>query len=154
MNFKLSLVNLFLSPVAGGIARQRARARKHTDFFHEGIAIYCAPEKVGFLKEAVNAARDYFGEDWGRYQKNLKYIVLDDELQTILWVAQRTVIIRESDNYRLESVKHLTASLIGDMVCVQVCRDNRCSKIIWKEGIIALSKAKAETKRLEYLSQE
>ncbi|MEE9368338.1 MAG: hypothetical protein V3V05_05690 [Pontiella sp.] len=153
MNLKLSLVNLFLSPIAVGIARQRARARKHENFFYRDIAIYCAEDQAQLLKDAVDAMITFYGEAWVQYQKNLKRIVLDDELQTILWVARRTIIIQESDERRMSSLVQLTGGLIFDCERVQVYRENHCATILWKKGILSMARNRAELKRLEYVNR-
>ncbi len=153
MNLKLTLVNIFLSPVAGAVARQRARARKHKDFFCHEIAIYCAEDQVQMLRDAVDAVIDFYGEEWSTYQKNLKYIVLDDELQTLLWVARRTTIVQESDESRMSSVEALAGWLIADYERVQAHRKNRCMTIIWKKDILALARKRADMKRVEYLAR-
>lgn len=153
MNLSISLVNLFLSPIAVGIARQRARARKLKDFFYRDIAIYCAEEQMQQLKDAVDEVVSFYGDEWDCYRKNLKRIVLDDELQTILWVARRTTIIQESDVSRMSSVTHLASWLVADCERVQAYRENRCLNIIWKKNIPALARERAEAKRKHYLSQ-
>jgi len=153
MNLKLSLVNLFLSPVAVAIARQRARERKHKDFFYHGIAIYCAEDQVQMLKDAVDEVAGFYGDEWERYKKNLKYIVLDNELQTLLWVARRTSIIQESDNDRMNSTRDLASWLIADCERVQVHSENHCTMIIWKQDVLLRARERADAKRTEYLSQ-
>jgi hypothetical protein len=153
VNISISLVNLFLSPVAVAIARQRARARKHKDFFHHGIAVYCSEEQVQTLKRAVDELVCFYADEWVRYQKNLKRIILDDELQTLLWVARRTTIIQESDTSRMSSVEHLASWLVADCERVQVHRENGCTHIVWKKGITAIARKRADEKRAEYLSR-
>ena len=153
MNLKLSLVNIFLSPIAVAVARQRARARKHQDFFYDGIAVYCAENQVQFLKEAIDEIISYFGDAWPDYRNTLKRIVLDDELQSILWVARRTTIIQESDTRRLGSVKHLAGALIADCERIRICQQNRCTCILWKKDVFAEARIGAEKKRADYLTQ-
>ncbi len=152
MNLSLSLVNVFLSPVVVGIVRQRARARKLTDFFHQGIAIYCHAEQVPLLKAAVDEVIVFFGDDWKRYRKNVKKIFIDDELQTILWVARRAVIIRESDSERLESSTQLAGWLVADIARVQAYKERRCGHIIWSKTVPALAKERARVARDNFLS--
>lgn len=151
MNFRISLVNIFLSPIAVGIARNRSRARKHENFYHQGIAVYCSPDHVPMLKDAVDQLIAFYGDDWPRNRKNLKWIILDNELQTILWVARRAVIVQESDATRLDSTSLFVAGLVADCERVRVHRKYHCSTIFWKKGIVALARGQAFEKRNEYL---
>jgi hypothetical protein len=152
VNISISLVNIFLSPIAVGIARQRSRARKHENFYHQGIAIYCSAEQVPMLKSAVDELIEFYGDDWSRYRRNLKWIILDNELQTILWVARRATIIQESDANRMSSPEQFVAGLVYDCERVLVHRKYHASTIFWKKGLVAMAHEQAAIKRNEYLN--
>lgn len=104
------------------------------------------------LKSAVDQLIAFYGDDWPRYRKNLKWIILDNELQTILWVARRTTIVQESNANRMGSVEQFAAGLVADCERVHVHRKHHCSTIFWKKGIIALAHEQAAAKRNAYLN--
>lgn len=151
MNIRISLVNIFLSPIAVGIARQRSRARKHENFYYKGIAVYCSKAQAPLLKAAVDQFIAFYGSAWPKYRKNLKWIILDDELQTILWVARRATIVQESDAGRMASADLFAAGLVEDCERVQLHRTCYCSTIFWKKNVVALGRAQAIERRNEFL---
>ena len=102
------------------------------------------------LKDAVDQLIAFYGEDWANYRKNLKWIILDNELQTILWIARRAVIVHETDANRMDSIALFVAGLVGDCERVRVHRKHYCSTIFWKKGIAVLAREQADAKRNKY----
>jgi hypothetical protein len=154
MSLSISLVNIFLSPIAVGAARQRARARKLTDFFHQGVAIYCPADKVDLFKAALDEVVSFYGSGWSLRRKNVKCIVTDNELQTRVWVARRTVIIQENDADRLGSVKDLAGWLIADYERIQISRRRHCSVVVWNGAVSGQARQMGLEQREQYLAEK
>ncbi len=153
MNVKLSLVNLFLSPVAVHIALSSARVRKVENFYHQKIAVYCPAELKPFLIEALDDAVRFFGDEWPAYQKQIKRIIFDDKLDSIVWVARRTIIVSESDQLRVKSPRDLAGWLVSDFERIKFSHDRKCATLVWNKNIPLFARQQAQSKRAQFLAK-
>lgn len=149
-----SIINLFVAPMAVGTARSKAKQRGVSDFFYEGIAIYCADEHTDLMKKAVDQVASFFGDDWQRYKKNLKRIILDPDLHTTLWFGQRSLIIQESDTNRMASANHMAAWLVADVQRIQFLKERHSLKIMFSSKLMHAANESGKAKLQHFVDQK
>ena len=131
-----SLINLVVAPMAVGASRSAAKARGVTDFFHRGVAVYASDDHVEMVKGALDMVVSFYGDAWPKYARNLKRIILDPDQHTNLWFGQRSLIVTESDQNRMQSANHMAAWLIADFQRIQFLKERHSLKIIWSKGLL------------------
>lgn len=149
-----SLINLVVAPMAVGASRAAAKERGVKDFFHHGVAVYASDEHVELVKEALDRVAAFFGDDWPKYKKNLKRVILDPDQHTNLWFGQRSVVIKESDENRLRSINHMAAWLIADYQRIQYLKERHALKIIWSKRLMDAANASGKVALDRFVAQK
>ncbi len=150
--FLQSLINIFVAPVAVRAARVLSKKHGSQDFFHQGIAIYCPEAHKPLIKESLEEVVRFFGDDWRRYRKNVKCIIVDPEVGSTLWFSKRTLLIRETDPNRMSSTVHMAGWLIADFQRIYELKRRFALHCIWNRGVIDTANESGKRLRDQYVA--
>ena len=151
--FKATIINLFVAPLTLKVARALAKSHDAKDFYHQGIAVYCTEPQIPLVKESIDEVVRFFGAEWPQYRRNLKCIIVDEQISSALWFSRRTLLVRESDANRMGSARHMASWLVADFQRVQTLRKKSALHIIWSSSVMNAANEAGKRKRDEFLKQ-
>ena len=149
---KDTLVNLFVAPLAIRVARALAKSRGAKDFFHQGVAVYCSEERAPLIKDALDEVVRFFGDDWPRYRRNLKRIIVDPEIQSALWFSVRSLLVKEDKAMHAASAEHFAGFLVANYERIQCMRRKGALYVIWSSSLASTALECGKQRREAYFS--
>lgn len=151
--FIKTAINMFVAPFIVGATRAQAKKHGARDFFHQGVAVYCRETHAALIKESLDEVGRFYGKEWRRYRKNIKYIIVDEEVSSTLWFGTKTLLVKESDANRMGSAVHMAGWLVADFQRIQALKRRHALNKQPSQKILDEVNESGKRMRAEYLAQ-
>jgi hypothetical protein len=132
-------------------AIQGACSQKATKSSIEGVTVCCTSEEEPLVRNALNEVAAFFGARWASVRPLIQTVVINEGIETSLWIPQRALLILKTDPARMKSVRNLAGWLIADYERIDVLKKHSCRLIPWSKKAVGLSSIDALLRRMDYI---